>query len=312
MSNNKCMWGLMIGLLVTGCAAKVDVKSPVQEKRAVSAPSLKKGDPPPGNARNLTVPQARAMLKEAIKKRHVGAFESCQRVLLIKGCYFFQLSMASEVRMNAGGFEFTAPYSSRITAGEWQHSDGTVSVSFKKDDEYVQAYLLGATHPEAILDPSPLYDVGFFPDPEEKPLDHPQLQWPDIATAQNFADAFNRLLYAAYRDEEYVAFRVAAQAWRDNPVKPPLSPEADRHRILAENAIKEKDIAAAIKHFERALEFQPMWPAGWFNLALIYAEQKKYADATDRMQHYLELVPNAQDASDARTQMIIWKDKAEH
>jgi len=37
-----------------------------------------------------------------------------------------------------------------------------------------------------------------------------------------------------------------------------------------------------------------------------------YADATDRMKHYLELAPDAPDAKDAREQMIIWEDKAKH
>jgi len=37
-----------------------------------------------------------------------------------------------------------------------------------------------------------------------------------------------------------------------------------------------------------------MWPAGWYNLALIYAEQNNYADAVDRMKHYLELAPMPQ------------------
>jgi hypothetical protein len=30
------------------------------------------------------------------------------------------------------------------------------------------------------------------------------------------------------------------------------------------------------------------------------------------MKHYLELVPDAPDAKDARTQLIIWEDKAKH
>jgi tetratricopeptide (TPR) repeat protein len=140
-----------------------------------------------------------------------------------------------------------------------------------------------------------------------------QFVWSDEADAQNFADAFNRLLYAVYRNEksaELQTFSAAAQAWRENPVKPPLGPEADRHRILAENAIKEKNLDDAVEHFENALEIQPMWPAGWFNLALIYAEQNDYADACDRMQHYLELVPDAPDAKDAREQIVIWEDKA--
>jgi len=134
--------------------------------------------------------------------------------------------------------------------------------------------------------------------------------WSEESAAQEFADAFNRLLYAAYGNEEYVAFSAAAKAWRENPGKPPLSPEAERQRILAENAFQEKNLGSAIEHYESALEIQPMWPEGWFNLALMYAELKNYADATDRMKHYLELVPDAPDARDARTQMIIWEDKA--
>ncbi len=54
-----------------------------------------------------------------------------------------------------------------------------------------------------------------------------------------------------------------------------------------------------------------MWPAGWYNLAMIYGEQKNYTDAADRMRHYLELVPNAPDAKEARDQMIIWEDEGQ-
>lgn len=158
------------------------------------------------------------------------------------------------------------------------------------------------------------YSVGYLPKPERSTiLQHETFTvfaWTDGAAAQEFADAFNRLLYAAYRNEEDTGFSAAAKAWRENPVKPALSPEADRHRILAENAIKEKNIDSAIEHFESGLELQPMWPAGWFNLAIIYAEQNNFADATDRMKHYLVLLPDAPDAKDAREQMIIWEDKA--
>ena len=63
---------------------------------------------------------------------------------------------------------------------------------------------------------------------------------------------------------------------------------------------------------ENGLEAQPMWPACWFNLAIFYAEQNNYADATDRMKHYLELAPDAQHAQDAREQITIWEDEAKH
>jgi tetratricopeptide (TPR) repeat protein len=134
--------------------------------------------------------------------------------------------------------------------------------------------------------------------------------WSDETAAQEFADAFNRLLYASYHDEEFVTFSAAVKVWRENPVKPPLTPEADRHRILAENAIQEKKFDSAIEHYESAVEVQPMWLAFWFNLDMLYAEQKDFATAVDRMKHYLELVPDAPDAQNARTQIIIWEDKA--
>lgn len=56
MNNIKYTCGLLIGLLVAGCASKVDIKPVIAEKSVVSAPSVKKGDPPPGNAKNLTIP----------------------------------------------------------------------------------------------------------------------------------------------------------------------------------------------------------------------------------------------------------------
>jgi hypothetical protein len=135
---------------------------------------------------------------------------------------------------------------------------------------------------------------------------------------------------AAWRD-----FHPKAAAWRALTTKPPLSPEAKRERILAENAISElgtdlreavahgrgieglpegekKHLDSAVEHYESALEIQSTWPDGWFNLAMIYAAQNNYTDALDAMKHYLELVPDAPDAQAAREQMIIWEDKARH
>ena len=306
--SSKNMWrGLAIGLVFAAATA-------LHADEKTATPSVKRGDPPPGNARTLSVPQARAMLKEAIGKRYVGTMKCCSRVLMVKGCATTVLSAATDVRVRAAGFDLAAPYTEKVTAGHWGHDEGKVSVNFKKDQDYIQAHQLGLpdTKPRYTCDPNPLYQVRYLPDPEHSPAAGEVFYWSDATAAQDFADAFNRLLYAVYRNEESTEFSAAAQSWRENPAKPPLSSEAERHRILAENAIKEHDLDAAIEHFESALELQPMWPAGWFNLALIYAEQKNYADATDRMKHYLELAPDAPDAKDARTQMVIWEDKAKH
>ena len=137
------------------------------------------------------------------------------------------------------------------------------------------------------------------------------LIWRDFGAAEK---KFNQLTgrLPSGREAAWHDFQPKAAAWRALATKPPLGEEADRHRILAENALKEKNMDSAIEHYESALEIQPTWPAGWFNLAVLYAEQKNYADATDAMKHYLELAPDASDAQQARDQMIIWEDKAKH
>ena len=301
--NKKNTWPILAILLLIAAAAPLCAG----KKKEFAGPSVKKGDPPPGNAMALSPSKARAKLKDAMKKKYVGTMR--YNGLLGVGKMDGNTEELTDIHVRAVGFDVVAPYT-------WMghHNEGKYDVDFKKED-YIQShsFRFGQT----------LYSVGYLPSPQWPALGWGglsgivplQFVWSDEETAQNFADAFNRLLYAAYRNEdsaELQTFSAAAQAWRENPAKPPLSAEADRARILAENALKEKNLNSAIEHYESGLEVQPMWPAGWFNLAIIYAEQNNYADATDRMKHYLELAPDAPDAKDAREQTIIWEDKAKH
>jgi hypothetical protein len=114
------------------------------------------------------------------------------------------------------------------------------------------------------------------------------------------------------RDVQFRAFQPQAAAWRALPTKPPLSPEADKEWILAENAIKERNLPAAFSHYIAALQAQQLlWPTGWYNLALAVAQQNDFVGAADCMRYYLELVPDSPDAKAAREQLIIWQDKAQ-
>jgi len=313
MSNRKILRALLVGLLIMTTAVPVlgDEKSPV-----ASVPSVKKGNPPPGRAMSLSVPEARAMLKNAIAKRYVGTIKSCSRVLMIKGCEVIIPTAATDVRVGRDGFEFAAPYTFHITAGGAPSShENNVSVKFKKDQEYIQVFQQPRFYPgtktKVNTEPDPLFRAGYLPDPERSAMGEAVCAWTDEAAAREFADAFNRLLYAAYwKEEEEMEFHAAAKAWRENAQKPPLSEEANRHRVLAENAIQERNLPSAVEHYQTAVEVQPMWPAGWFNLAMIQAEQNNYGDAAYCMRHYLELMPDAPDAKDARDQVIIWEDKA--
>jgi tetratricopeptide (TPR) repeat protein len=139
------------------------------------------------------------------------------------------------------------------------------------------------------------------------------LMWTSEQDARSLAQALNRLATSGQTSAEMAAwsdFQQKAAAWRALPAKPALDSQADRHWVLAENAVKEKNLDSAIEHYQEALAIQPMWPTGWFDLAMVYGEQNSYDDASDAMKHYLELVPNASDAKAARDQIIIWEDKA--
>jgi hypothetical protein len=305
---------------------------------ALQAQQPKSEDPPPGSAMTLSIPQARSMLRDAITRRYTGEIKSCGGVLFIKGCSTLMLSEATDIHVRTTGVQFVAPYTADGT-----HRQGEFALRFSRHPlssaiykyppppnynrlnnqqfcsspkaatiSYLCAFRSDNSNSQFQVKPSPIYSVGFLPHPEVAVFDPLIFFWGDEATAQSFADTFNRLVYAAVTDEEWPSFSSAAKAWRENRTKPPLNPEADREWVLAENAIKEKNLPLAIEHYETALAIQPTWPAGWYDLALIYGELNRFAEAADAVRHYLELVPNAPDAQNVREQMYIWDEKAKH
>jgi tetratricopeptide (TPR) repeat protein len=145
--------------------------------------------------------------------------------------------------------------------------------------------------------------------------------------AQTFAKAMNSLrLFArsydssrglppvCFADKEtqtlfWAESQKRAAAWRALPTKPPISDEVRQHRLLAEDAYQQKQFENAAAEYEAGLEMDPLWPQGHFNAAVIYGELKDYEDAVWHMRCYLELLPNAPDAQDARDQMLLWQGK---
>ncbi|HXN22849.1 MAG TPA: PDZ domain-containing protein [Candidatus Dormibacteraeota bacterium] len=117
-----------------------------------------------------------------------------------------------------------------------------------------------------------------------------------------------KLVCSVFDDEKW--FQPLADQWRTTAQKPPLSQTAERYRVLAENAIGEKNASAALQYYEEGLAAFPWWPQGWYNAALIAGENHIYSAAAVYMKHYLMLEPNSPDAKDAREQIIIWEEKA--
>lgn len=140
-------------------------------------------------------------------------------------------------------------------------------------------------------------------------------RWANLADAQLFVDAVNAVV-SEYRGggpareaSELVEFQASAKAWRELSVKPALPEETRRGKVLAEEALREKDLEAAIAHFQAGLKSTPLWPEGQFNVALLYAELGDFFFAVQHMRRYLELVPGASDTEAAKDKLIIWESK---
>lgn len=136
-----------------------------------------------------------------------------------------------------------------------------------------------------------------------------------LSDAKSFLDAFDVLVSDAQSgklnpEDEFAVFLKKAEVWRALATKPPLPEEANKNRVLAENAYSEKRFQEAADYYEQALEIEPCWPDGQFNTAMIEKELGDYADAADHMRRYLELVPDSKDAAAARDEIIIWEEKA--
>lgn len=230
-------WVLVLVLFIP-VAATAHAKD---KSAIVASPSIKNGDPPPAIAENLTMSQARIMIEDAIKKRYIGKLKTLFGGGLGAIHLSYQLSEATNVRVWTSGLKFTAPYDGNFLK---RNEEGRVFVKFVNGggnsaseqcvdmpEEYLQVYRpdIGKStintdgkvvwgH-EKVLSPSPFYSVASLPDPEHAVSffhcfeDLTIFAWTDETAAHEFADAFNRLLFAAHRHEIDPEFIAAAKTW---------------------------------------------------------------------------------------------------
>lgn len=136
----------------------------------------------------------------------------------------------------------------------------------------------------------------------------------DEENAKLLADSINRLIYESRNGNPYdraqdTDFQSKAAAWHALGAKPALPEEARKQRVLAENAVQEKDFDAAIKYYEAGLRIFPMWPEAYFNAALVSGELGDYSNALMYIRRYLTLTPDAPDAQAARDKSYVWEAK---
>lgn len=134
-----------------------------------------------------------------------------------------------------------------------------------------------------------------------------------MSSAKLFVAALNAMRTRAASTPAGAAdFHQQAAAWRSLATKPPLAQGVRIHRLLAEEAVSQKQLDEALNRFELGVEADPTWATGWYNAALLASELGYFADAVQYMQNYLELVPDGENAQAARDSVDIWKYKAKH
>ncbi len=108
----------------------------------------------------------------------------------------------------------------------------------------------------------------------------------------------------------FAEFREKAKAWRALAVKSDLPEDAQRCRVMAEDAFKNKNFEKAAEYYEQGLKIEPLWPQGQFNAAMLKGELHSYRWAAMHMKRYLELAPDAANAKFAREKLYLWEGKA--
>lgn len=147
-------------------------------------------------------------------------------------------------------------------------------------------------------------------------LDSSCICWTSPIDARSFVDAFMAMKYYSSRDliaddaVVFADFQQKAKIWLTLSPKPPIPEEARRFRVLADDAVQNKDFDKAANFYEQGLAIDPMWPAGQFNAAIIYGELKFYPMAVMHMKRYLGLKPDAKDAKVCQDKLYIWEEKA--
>ncbi len=92
----------------------------------------------------------------------------------------------------------------------------------------------------------------------------------------------------------------------------PLTQTADvqQYAVQAREAVRSGQIDEAIGLYQKAVNANPDWAVGHYNLAELLADRHDYAAAVEQMNIYLILSPNAANKGSAEQQVVEWQSHA--
>ena len=86
-----------------------------------------------------------------------------------------------------------------------------------------------------------------------------------------------------------------------------LPEEANKYKVQAEDAVRDKQFDDAADLYAEALKIAPWWPVGHFNRAQVLGEIGNFGEAMHEMKYYLQLVPLASNARAAQDKIYSWE-----
>lgn len=99
----------------------------------------------------------------------------------------------------------------------------------------------------------------------------------------------------------------AAALLKAHPELAELPEEARKYSLRGEVLIKEKNFDQALNEYTAALRIAPFCPGLHYNAALIAADSGRFSQAVAHMNAYLQLLPGAQNAREAKDLVYKWE-----
>jgi tetratricopeptide (TPR) repeat protein len=135
----------------------------------------------------------------------------------------------------------------------------------------------------------------------------------DLAGAKTIADALYLLQQVqkdrqGKHDKQLADFEPIAAQYRELTIKPPVSEEQRKYIVQANALTKQKRYKMAEEKYLKVIELDPAsYPAAYYNMALLAAQENFPGNAIFRMKQYLLLVPDAKDARNAQDKIYEWE-----
>ena len=135
----------------------------------------------------------------------------------------------------------------------------------------------------------------------------------DLAGAKTIADALYLLQQVqkdrqGKHDKQIADFEPIAAQYRALIIKPPVSEEQRKYIVQANALTKQKQFKKAEEKYRKVIELDPTsYPAAYFNMALLAAQENFPGTAIFRMKQYLLLVPESKDARSAQDKIYEWE-----